>query len=293
MNDRIFLHFGRFSRRLGRAVALAVAMMLPMLAADRAAQAQARLDARYTATLSGIPLGKGAWVVEIDNDRYAATATGMTSGLLRIFSSGHGTTASRGAIANSRFAPQSYTATLTVEKKTDEVRMALKAGNVVNVAVNPQPDAKPGLVPVTDAHRKGVSDPMASSMLRVPGSGDLLVPQTCAHAVSIFDGRMRYDFSFAYKRLETVKTKGYAGPVLVCAVYFSPVAGYVPDRKTIKYLVAQRDMEVWLAPIAGTRVLVPYRMSVPTPLGLGVLEATQFASSVLPPRAAAASIKTQ
>ena len=26
-------------------------------------------------------------------------------------------------------------------------------------------------------------------------------------------------------------------------------------------------MEVWLAPIAGTRVLVPFRMSIPTPLG--------------------------
>ena len=39
-------------------------------------------------------------------------------------------------------------------------------------------------------------------------------------------------------------------------------------------------MEVWLAPIAGTRVLVPYRISIPTPLGLGVLQATQFVSVV-------------
>ena len=56
---------------------------------------------------------------------------------------------------------------------------------------------------------------------------------------------------------------------MVCAVYFAPVAGYVPDRAAIKYLIEQRDMEVWLAPIAGTRVLVPFRVSVPTPLGLG------------------------
>ena len=44
-------------------------------------------------------------------------------------------------------------------------------------------------------------------------------------------------------------------------------------------------MEVWLVPVAGTRVLVPFRFSVPTPLGLGVLEATQFVSTPLPSKA--------
>src|SRR5256885_9571996 len=52
------------------------------------------------------------------------------------------------------------------------------------------------------------------------------------------------------------------------ALYFAPIAGYIPDRPAIKYLIAQRDMEVWLAPIAGTRVVVPFRFSTPTPLGL-------------------------
>ena len=50
---------------------------------------------------------------------------------------------------------------------------------------------------------------------------------------------MRYNLQFAYKRMEEVKTeKGYEGPVVVCAVYFTPVAGYVPHRPTIKYLSA-------------------------------------------------------
>ena len=61
--------------------------------------------------------------------------------------------------------------------------------------------------------------------------------------------------------------KGYAGPVVVCAVYFSPVAGYIPSRAAIKYIAKLRDMEVWLAPIAGTRVLVPFRAQGPTPIG--------------------------
>ena len=80
---------------------------------------------------------------------------------------------------------------------------------------------------------------------------------------------------------------------MVCALYFVPIAGYVPERAAIKYLVAQRDMEVWLAPIAGTRVLVPFRVAIPTPLGLGVLEATQFVTMAQPAHAAAANAKFQ
>ncbi len=51
-------------------------------------------------------------------------------------------------------------------------------------------------------------------------------------------------------------------------------------------------MEVWLAPIGSTRVLVPYRISIPTPIGMGVMQATQFVSVALP-RAAAVGTKTQ
>jgi len=46
-------------------------------------------------------------------------------------------------------------------------------------------------------------------------------------------------------------------------------------------------MELWLAPIAGTRVMVPFRVSVPTPIGLGVMQATQFLSVAQPGNATA------
>ena len=87
--------------------------------------------------------------------------------------------------------------------------------------------------------------------------------------------------------METVKAeKGYHGPVVVCAVYFTPVAGYIPDRPVIKYLAAQRNIEIAFAPVAGTRILVPFWMKIPTPLGPAVLEATQFITTATPPRVA-------
>ena len=79
---------------------------------------------------------------------------------------------------------------------------------------------------------------------------------------------MRYELKLDFKRMETVKAeKGYQGPVVVCALYFVPVAGYIPDRPVIKYLAAQRNIEIAFAPIAGTRILVPFWLKVPTPLG--------------------------
>ena len=190
--------------------AAGVAVTAGVVAAADPALAQGRLDARYAVSLSGIPVGKGAWVIDISENQFTAAASGATAGLLR-----------------------------------------------------------------------------------VPGTGNPLVPQACQRTTPIFDGRMRYNLQFAYKRMEQVKTeKGYEGPVVVCSVYFIPVAGYIPHRSTIKYLASQRDMEVWLAPIGSTRVLVPYRISMPTPIGMGVMQATQFVSVALP-RAAAVGTKTQ
>jgi hypothetical protein len=38
--------------------------------------------------------------------------------------------------------------------------------------------------------------------------------------------------------------------------------------------------------LAGTRILVPFRMTVPTPLGTAMLEATQFITTPIPPHVA-------
>ncbi len=271
------------SRRCARS---AILLLAALWSAAGAAHAQGKLDARYTASLAGIPIGKGAWVVEVADNEFTAAASGMTTGLLRVFSSGQGTGASRGAIAGGQLISASYGASLTADKKTEEVRMSLNAGNVKDViVVPPPPPPASNSIPVTEAHRRGVTDPMTGSLVRVPGNGEMLGPEACIKTVPVFDGRMRYDLQMAFKRIDKVKAeKGYEGPVVVCAIYFAPIAGYVPDRAAMKYLVALRDMELWLAPIPGTRVMVPFRFSIPTPLGLGVLEATQFNTTALPPK---------
>jgi hypothetical protein len=252
-----------------------------------AAQAQARLDARYSVTLAGVKLGEGSWLVDLAEDRFSAEARGATSGLAKFFSSGHGTTASRGAIKNGQLVPANYAIFVKWGRKSEDLRMKISDGAVKELTVTPPMVEHPERIRVTEAHKRNVLDPMTGSLLRVPGKGDLMAPEVCKQHAPIFDGRMRYDLTLAYKRIEQVQVTGYTGPALVCAIYFAPLAGYVPDRSAIKYLIDQRDMETWLVPIAGTRVLVPYKVVIPTPIGQGVLQATQLAVSPLPTKASA------
>jgi Protein of unknown function (DUF3108) len=272
------------------AFAAAVCVMAAAVATDAAhvATAQGRLEAEYTASLSGIPIGRGTWVIEISEDQFTAAASGGTLGILRFFSSGHGTGAVQGTLSAGQPVPTSYKSTITNNQRIDDVRMVFAGGNVKDFTVEPPLGPNPDRIPVSDGDRRNVLDPMTSTLDPVSGSGDPVSPQACGRKVPVFDGRLRFELRSEFKRMEVVKAeKGYQGPVVVCAVYFTPISGYVPDRFAIKYLTELRDAEVWLAPINGTRVLVPFRFSLPTPVGTGVVQATQFISIAKPPRAAA------
>jgi hypothetical protein len=56
--------------------------------APAAVRAQGKLEARYSATLAGIPIGNGSWIVDITDTNYMAAATGVTTGLVRVFTGG-------------------------------------------------------------------------------------------------------------------------------------------------------------------------------------------------------------
>src|SRR6266576_465853 len=58
--------------------------------------AQGKLEAHYEATLAGIPVGKGAWAIDISDDAFSAAASGGTAGLLKAFAGGSGTGGAQG-----------------------------------------------------------------------------------------------------------------------------------------------------------------------------------------------------
>ena len=66
------------------AFAATVCVTAAVLAADaaRVAAAQGRLEAEYTASVAGIPIGRGNWVIDISEDQFTPAASGATTGIL-------------------------------------------------------------------------------------------------------------------------------------------------------------------------------------------------------------------
>jgi len=282
------------SRKTIRSTLLLTGALALALAAAGPAWAQGKLDAHYVVTLAGVPIGNGSWVIDITDTNYKASASGVTTGLMRAFTGGEGTTAVQGKLNGGHLLSSNYAATVVTTKKTEEIKLTVSNGNVTDFKITPPQDKDPQRVPIKEEHQHGIQDPMTASLLRMPGNGDPLSAEACQGTVAVFDGRLRYDLQLAFKRMDKVKAeKGYAGPVVVCAVYFSPVAGFNPGRYAIKYISELRDMEVWLAPIAGTRVLVPFRAQAPTPIGPAIMEATQFVAVATPGRTNGNGPKTQ
>jgi hypothetical protein len=256
--------------------------IVPILAlastGSKSADAQAKLDAYYTATLLGLPIGHISWAVDVKDNHFSSVATGSIAGFLRLFLDAQGSVAAEGRLSGGKPVPSKFQLKLLAGKWSDEVGIAF-TGNRAKESVLPN-SASPSVdyVPIKDGDRIGASDPMTALLIYVGGSGATTVPQACERTVAIFDGHTRYNLRLAFERFSTVHAaEGYQGQVVVCSAKFLPVAGYDPKHFLVTYLAAQHETEIWLAPLGGTRLLVPYRASISTPMGVGILEATKFA----------------
>jgi hypothetical protein len=85
--------------------------------------------------------------------------------------------------------------------------------------------------------------------------------------------------------MDKVRTeKGYEGAVAVCAVSFKPIAGHRASSALVSFLSQGRDIELWLAPVAGTRLLAPVRLLLANMLGNLVVQANEFQPATVPAR---------
>lgn len=240
------------------------------------AAAQTRLEADYRVTLSGFPIGSGSWTIDVAEDRYTMSASGKSGGFLRAFSSGDGSAAIRGLIAGTRATPTNYTMSIRSGGKLDQVQMALAGGAVRSLSVEPPVKPNPKRIPIQEGHKRSIVDPLTAGLAPRAGANGM-GPEACSRTTAIFDGRQRYDLALSFKRMDKVRSeKGYEGPVIVCAVAYRPIGGYEAEKFTTKFLRETRDLEIWYAPVEGTKFLAVYRVVVPTALGHAVLQATRF-----------------
>jgi hypothetical protein len=247
--------------------------------------AQVAFEAAYTIAVARIPIGSAAMTASIGADEYVISMSGRTSGIARVLASGEGRMTATGAVRATRLSPSRYTSKSTADDDTLAVTMTFKDGNVNELEASEPPPGEDRVV-LTMEHRRQVLDPL--SALLIP-AGDVGVSEAaCRRVLPVFDGRRRYDLSLSFRRIEQVKaSQGYAGPAAVCSVAFQPIAGHRRSSPLLTFLTDGRDVEMALAPIAGTRVLAPFRITATYMLGNVVMQSTRFeaTATAIPPRA--------
>jgi hypothetical protein len=151
----------------------------------------------------------------------------------------------------------------------------MSRGDVQKVRLQPEPAKDARRVPVLPQHLRSVLDPLSAILVRMPGGEPLVSEKACNRSIPVFSGWHRFDIVLSYRATREVRTEqGYAGPVIVCEARYRPIAGHRP-KASLKRTEDAR-IEIWLAPVEGTRVLLPYRAEVDTVLGRGVLQARRF-----------------
>ncbi len=279
--------FSVIARALRR-IFLAALVATPV-AATGAHAADRTLKADYLITIAGITIGKVNAEGRFTKSGYAATISGRTYGLSRFVSDAHAVLAGNGRIRGSRITPASYALDTSEKGFRTHVSMAMRGGAIVNLSAAPHLLPYPDRVPVTSTHKRNVVDPVGAFMVAVDRPLALSGASACNRTVRVFDGWQRYDVKLTFKKSRHVNNASgaYSGEVFVCDARYVPVAGHRPDRASVQYMADNKRLEVWLVPVEGTRVLVPYRILIGTQMGDLVIVSRDFSVSATERQASA------
>ena len=241
--------------------------------AENSVSTPSKIVAVYQVELAGFNLGDFRLTTTFRDDGYEMRGEGRFSVLQGLIYSWRGVTAGKGRVTSSGPEPAMYAFSYSDSAKMGErLRLTFSEGNVTGVSIVPNKRPPPRTIPVTKEQLEDVLDPMSGAFLSAKSdnpNGDLNV---CNHTLPVFDGRQRFDLVITPKRTVTVKRttpSGYGGPAVICKVKFIPIAGYHPDNPAVRVMAQSNEIEVWLMPVKGTQMYVPYRIVLPTPAGYG------------------------
>ena len=260
------------------AAARAFLAALPIVAAlalsAPAAAAKTSLYVKYGISVAGFPVASARLNFALNGKGYTATGSAKTTGIVRLFSDGHGKVSVTGKLKGARPVPAAYAYDVTDDEGRETLKMAFSGNRVGKVRLNPpeHPEKLKRRVPLKRSHKVGVLDPL--SALFIPAKAD----KVCDRTLPIFDGGQRFDLVLTRKRTDQFRggKKNFKGRIFVCAVSYRPIAGHRADKKEIKYMQRNSGMELWMAPVGDTGVMAPVSARLNTKIGPVVVRARQF-----------------
>ncbi len=264
-------------KRTVPALATSVLLTLPAAAAPAPAPAvePTPIHLKYGVALIGLPIGTATVDGAVGAKDYKLAGTGKLTGIAGVLVDTKGAVTSAGSLKDGRVVPSGFAATAGTPHYLLTIRMAEEKNAATQVVIDPAYIQTPDRIPLSPADKRNIIDPMSSFIMPVPGTGDLLGPAACDRTLPLFDGGVRFNINLTFKRLQQVATPAYTGPVAVCGARYQPISGYRPDRPVNKFMVDNKDMEVWLAPVGDTRFVYPHHVSIMSMIGMVTIDATE------------------
>jgi hypothetical protein len=239
--------------------------VLSLLLAFGADASEIDTKAEYVISLAGINVAN-LDIRFTDNGRqYSVDVGAEVAGVGTIVASGTANADSSGRSAANGLSASGFSLLTRARGENFSVDVSYASGDATAFKVEPPLPDNYGRVALERKHLAGVTDPIASFILK----GGALSPDLCNRRMKIFTGVERYDvtMSFGAEQTATSPRTGYQGPVVLCRVKYTPISGHFENSEITDYLAHSDKILVWYAPLGQTGYFIPYRVLMGTAAG--------------------------
>lgn len=234
------------------------------------------LRSKLQLSFLGLGVGKLHNAVAINGDRYNVSGSAKTSSVVSVISPVKAVFSSKGRFSGARSVPEQHVLNYQTGKKSVSREMKFSGGNLAYFTSVPEIVVKKGTIPTQPHHLKSIIDPVTALLFPVAeqhiGNGRKI----CDRVLPVWDGQTRINLRFSYHSSSHARVKGFSGEIYTCSVRYLPVSGHRPFKENIKFMQANRDMQITVARAGNSNVYVLFGFRVKTRSGTASGYATRF-----------------
>jgi hypothetical protein len=246
---------------------LRAAVLAATLCAPTAAAAGPDLLLTYDVRFGGVTIMQAEARLNLAeggaDERYEVGLKGRTVGLIDRLKPIAFTAASEGAASPAGLQPARYSSSTAKRDKRKGLTVAFAPEAVPVTQFTPPDDAED---PVPPELLEGTLDP-ASALLAVVRS--VARTGSCAASLEIFDGKRRYDVTFADLPKQRLQHDAYAGEAGVCRADSRPVFGFKPGKRA-----PLDDTTLWFGQVLDGAPPLPVQVETEISVGAVRMELT-------------------
>lgn len=268
---------GAQSLLFGRKLIGAILLGTGMLGATPPALAEpTKIESKLSLSFLGVGVGKMKSGITVSDDKYTIGGVISTNAVVSIIAKTDAKFYSRGRFKGTVPVPAGHRLTYTQKKEKGSVLMAFSKGNVRKTTSTPKVKYKTGAIVPKKSDLQAVLDPVSSLLFRVApehvGNG----ARVCNRTVKVYDGKNRLNLVSRLKSKGRASVKGFKGDVFTCQLRYKMIAGLHPRAASVKFMTANKDIEITMARVGKTNVYALFGFRVKTRRGTAVGKAYKF-----------------